>query len=244
MSPAHQAADQLTWSNFTEHFQLGHCADSGNNCLQVNVSFPLAQDKDHKSSSLINASIKHQVLHLFPFQPDQQDDSLLEHKSLHELMHLQAEKIFANMQHVFHPVRGFISIQGKAVQHVPDCWTVELRSFQYTGGAHPSHYYAILNFDSHTGKCMHWSAFVQDSVKAKQIAKQIFMQQYHLEGKVNWEQTGMLIPADAFYLPDNFIPYPDSLVFMYNEYEILPYVYGLQNLCLPLDSLRNRSEKK
>jgi hypothetical protein len=91
-----------------------------------------------------------------------------------------------------------------------------------------------------TGTAYSLSDFlVPDSEKKiTQIGEEIFRKQQNLGPKENLGEAGYFFKDDKFYLNNNFLVDPEGLTFLYNAYEIAPYVMGPIELKIPHSSIQ------
>ena len=120
-------------------------------------------------------------------------------------------------------------------------------NYQFTGGAHPNTFAVWANINANTGKELKKSdVFIEatDQEIIKLIGK-------HLLKEVNnrletdtissiqglWD-NGILLNVDL-YVPDNFLITAEGVKFLYNRYDIAPYVMGDFQLTIPYAEIEN-----
>ena len=106
----------------------------------------------------------------------------------------------------------------------------------YLGGAHGSHVVNYYNFDKKSGKLLS----IEDVVPAeKEMLVLMAMEEQLCK---DWEaeditdlqeKTGITMLGDL-YLTNNFLLKNDSILFLFNQYEIAPYAAGLISVTIPL----------
>jgi len=118
--------------------------------------------------------------------------------------------------------------------------TVEEFSYSFTGGAHGNYGTGYYNFDAKTGKPLGLGDILipnyQEQLKA--IVEPIFRNTYLEEGMKNYSEAGFYFENDVFILTENFAITKNGLKFLYNPYEIAPYVMGQQEIIIPYSSLK------
>lgn len=124
----------------------------------------------------------------------------------------------------------YYDIEGANVENAPD----SILSYQttidcYLGGAHGSYVVMYYNFDKASGKLLN----IRDVVpadKEQEVLEAMKKQLVEDWGAEDWadlqEQTGIGALGDL-YLTNNFLLSKDSIVFLFNQYEIAPYAAGL-----------------
>ena len=120
-------------------------------------------------------------------------------------------------------------------------------NYQFTGGAHPNTYATWININANTGKELKKAdVFTADSDK-----KIIELLGRHLLADVNqrletdtitslqglWD-NGILLNVDL-YVPENFLLTDEGVKFLYNRYDIAPYVMGDFQLTIPYAEIEN-----
>lgn len=105
----------------------------------------------------------------------------------------------------------------------------------YLGGAHGSHVVNYYNFDKESGKLLS----IRDVIPAdkeqqalKQMEKQLCEDWEATDIADLQEKTGITMLGDL-YLTNNFLLRNDSILFLFNQYEIAPYAAGLISVTIP-----------
>ena len=122
-----------------------------------------------------------------------------------------------------------------------------VNKYEFTGGAHPNTYATWTNINANTGKELkRTDVFVEGS--EKEIIKLI---ELHLLADVNrrletdtitslqglWD-NGILLNVDL-YVSNNFLITDEGVKFLYNRYDIAPYVVGDFQLNIPYAEIEN-----
>lgn len=120
-------------------------------------------------------------------------------------------------------------------------------TYEYTGGAHPNTSLHWTNINANSGK-----EIKKEDVFKEECSKQIIeLIEKQLLADVNnrletdtitsiqglWE-NGVLLDVDL-YVPNNFLITEEGIKFLYNRYEIAPYVMGDFQLTVPYDDIKN-----
>ena len=124
----------------------------------------------------------------------------------------------------------YYAINGSPVEEEQD----SIVSYQtttdcYLGGAHGSYVVQYYNFDKASGKLLSIKDIVPaDKEKAvlKAMAEQLCEDWEAKDLADLQEKTGITMLGDL-YLIDNFLFKGDSILFLFNQYEIAPYAAGL-----------------
>lgn len=110
----------------------------------------------------------------------------------------------------------------------------------FTGGAHGVYYRFYNNYDLKQNK----ELFLDDIISQNYIeeltrtAEEIFRKQEGIS-KTHSLTDGYFFENGVFNLPSNFILQPEGILFLYNIYEIKPYVSGETKLLIPYKFLQN-----
>jgi hypothetical protein len=99
---------------------------------------------------------------------------------------------------------------------------------EFTGGAHPSSYYTVLNFNPETGEEVVLSDILKEDyeepltdILISNLAKQL-----QVEDIDGIREKGYLYLDTDMFVSNNFILDKEQIVFIYNKYEIAPYAFG------------------
>ena len=112
---------------------------------------------------------------------------------------------------------------------------------EFTGGAHPSSFYTVLNFNPKTGEEIVLSDILKENydieltdILIKNLAKQLQVE--NIEGI---REKGYLYQDCEMFVSNNFILDNEKIVFIYNKYEIAPYALGDIMINVTYDELKD-----
>ena len=120
-------------------------------------------------------------------------------------------------------------------------------NFQFTGGAHPNTFAKWTNINANTGKELKKSdIFVENSDEEiiKLIGKHLLeeankrLETDTISSLQGLEENGILLNVDL-YVPENFLITNEGVKFLYNRYDIAPYVVGDFQLNIPYAEIEN-----
>ncbi len=114
--------------------------------------------------------------------------------------------------------------------------TIELAIETYTGGAHPSHYISIHNFNSHDGRPIAPSEWITNLNDLRQFAEKYFWESVAHAFEEETDRTEFFW-GEPFTLPANIGLYDGGILLFYNEYEAAPYVFGPIPVDIPMDAV-------
>ena len=117
--------------------------------------------------------------------------------------------------------------------------TIQIDRYLYAGGAHGSTYTGFINWNTKAGKKIGLNdLFVPDyERKLSAIAEKIFRKDEKLTDTSSLKNY--FFKDEKFALNDNFLVTPVGIRFLYNEYEIKPYVDGTTELLIPYAQIKS-----
>lgn len=122
----------------------------------------------------------------------------------------------------------------------PQVLSVELLLYSFTGGAHPNTFAALESFDLATGEPLALEDLVAagSGPRLDALGERHFREEREIPETESLEEAGFWFEDDRFRLPDNFAVTGEGLVFVFNPYEVAPYVFGPTRITLPWAELR------
>lgn len=102
----------------------------------------------------------------------------------------------------------------------------ELRQYLYTGGAHGYGTTTFLNINPRTGEELSANEIFKNKNEFVDFAEEKFRAQQEIDKNESINATGFTFENDKFSLPESFGFIQDSLIFVYNQYEIASYADG------------------
>ena len=115
--------------------------------------------------------------------------------------------------------------------------SVEMRYYLFTGGAHGYGGSKFFNFDARTGEMYSLDELFSDKEGLIKHAEGAFRRKYEIPAGANINETGFWFEEDKFYLPETVGFTTDSLLLLYNQYEIASYAAGPVSLNIALDEI-------
>lgn len=122
----------------------------------------------------------------------------------------------------------------KVYQITPSYFGLAINAYTYSGGAHGNYATVFMHYDITARKPLTFDEIVTRSYRNElaAIAERHFRAQENLTIDESLEND-YFFDDGHFSLPDNFALEPDSMLFLYNIYEIKPYVDGQTELRVP-----------
>ncbi|WP_051285243.1 DUF3298 and DUF4163 domain-containing protein [Aequorivita capsosiphonis] len=120
----------------------------------------------------------------------------------------------------------FAEISVNEIYSTPDHLCFELIQYLYTGGAHGYGTTSFLNIDPKTGEKLSRDQLFKNKAELTNFAEQKFRNQQKISKNESINATGYWFEDDKFYLPESAGFTKDSLIFIYNQYDIASYADG------------------
>ncbi len=126
----------------------------------------------------------------------------------------------------------------KVYRLTPSYLALAINAYSYTGGAHGNYATVFKHYDVSNDESLTFDDIVdkpfQNELTA--VAERYFRKQEHLGIDQSLEDQ-YFFDQGRFHLPDNFALERDSMLFLYNIYEIKPYVNGQTELRVPYSEI-------
>ena len=118
--------------------------------------------------------------------------------------------------------------------------SVELTLYAFTGGAHPNTFVELQSYDLATGEPLALADLLTAGAapRLQALGERLFRREWEIAEGESLEEAGFWFEDDRFELTDNFAVTGKGLVFVYNPYEVAPYVFGPTRITVPWSELR------
>lgn len=139
----------------------------------------------------------------------------------------------------------YLKIHIKVVRQHQNYIAIAYQHEDYAGGAHGNAYTAFLNYNlsSHTPITIDTLFEKKDKSKLLEIAEKVFKKNEGLTPTQSLTEN-YFFENGKFDLAKNFYISNKGLVFLYNNYEIKPYVNGTTELIIPFTEIKNMTNPK
>jgi len=111
----------------------------------------------------------------------------------------------------------------------------EMRQYLYTGGAHGYGTTSFINIDPKTGNQLTDDDLFKNKKDFIAFAEQKFREQQKIDENQSINASGFWFEDDNFYLPESVGFTHDTLIFVYNQYDIASYAEGPIELKISLN---------
>jgi|SRR5690554_3684068 len=128
----------------------------------------------------------------------------------------------------------FAEVSITEIYNSPELICFEMRQYLYTGGAHGYGTTSFLNIDPETGYEVSTDDVIIDKKKFIAFAESKFRSQQNIDKDQSINEVGFWFEDDTFYLPETVGFTSDSIIFVYNQYDIASYADGPIELKIPL----------
>ncbi len=139
----------------------------------------------------------------------------------------------------------YYNLDSKAEKGKEGIWNYTIVVSSYEGGAHGNTTCTYLNFYEENGKVVTLDELFFPGYESglSDILLEALMGKVEVSSLEELQDKGYLMWT-SMYPSKNFLLKEDSIVFLYNAYEIAPYILGVTELTIPYKELSNLLMKK
>ena len=120
----------------------------------------------------------------------------------------------------------FAEISVTELYNSPTHICLELRQYLYTGGAHGYGTTSFINIDPETGNELTDTELFKNKKEFAAFAEKKFREQQKISQDQSINEPGFWFEDNSFHLPESVGFTQDSLIFVYNQYDIASYADG------------------
>jgi len=120
----------------------------------------------------------------------------------------------------------FAEISVTETYRSPEHLCFELRQYLYAGGAHGYGTTSFINIDPKTGDELPLQKLFKNEKEFVVFAENIFRKKQKIATEQSLNETGFWFENEKFHLPETVGFTTDSLIFVYNQYDIASYADG------------------
>jgi hypothetical protein len=119
--------------------------------------------------------------------------------------------------------------------------SLSARNESFTGGAHGGYGTYFININPVTGASLTLRDFLKAGYEEdlRKIAEQEFRKSLEMSDTTSWAEQGFEFPDDKFQLNSNYGFTSQGILFVFNIYEIGPYVLGAQEFLIPYNKIKS-----
>ena len=190
--------------------------------------------KQTKVSETINNTIKEKIISLLIFDDDVTVDNIDDAiSSLNDEFLSVKEKLPGDA------TRWEVTINGEVVYETDKIITIDLETYEFTGGAHGYESSILLNFDAVKGTLLSNEELISSKEEFYNLAELKFRTQEKIPANVPINDTGFMFEEEVFTLPSNIGYTKKGLKLLYNTYEVGSYADGQIEVLLPYKEVNN-----
>jgi len=210
---------EISSESFTEK-ELEMCENS--NCPEVTINY-VEVFGDAEVSEKINKKIKNFIFSSLLMG----EDTIPTAKTIQEaaggfIKAYNADKLqFPDMAGEY-----FAEISVNEIYSSKELMCLEMRQYLFTGGAHGYGTTSFLNIDPQTGEELSQKELFTDHKEFIAFAEKKFRSQQQIADGHSINETKFWFENDEFSLPESVGFTKDSLIFIYNQYDIASYADG------------------
>jgi hypothetical protein len=215
-------------SNSLTEKELSICKN--NNCPEITINYVEVLGNDDVAEK-INNRIKDFIFRSLLMA----EDTLPTAKTIQEAATGFIESYYADKAQ-FPDMAGeyFAEISVNEIYTTPKHICFEMRQYLFTGGAHGYGATSFLNINPKNGEELTLEELFNNKTEFTAFAEEIFRTQQKIEEQQSINDTGFWFEDEKFHLPESFGFIKDSLIFVYNQYEIASYADGPIELKIPM----------
>ncbi|QQL51275.1 DUF3298 and DUF4163 domain-containing protein [Mucilaginibacter ginkgonis] len=230
-NPTHPdvARDTLAYSYKTLKQRADDCGDKPDStCTVIKIIYP-----EFRSAPILNDTLKRRLVS-FAYLQEKPDTSFS--SSADKFMKAYKDDIkTTGRKDMFYTAQTTATV----IRQDSALTTIEIKSYQYTGGAHGSSSTTFLNWNTKTHKELKLADVLVEGYlpKLNAVAEKIFRKSENLTDTSSLARDYFFKDA-KFSVNNNFLITPVGIRFLYNEYEIKPYAAGQTDLFVPYTKIK------
>lgn len=132
----------------------------------------------------------------------------------------------------------FAEISVTELYNSPNHICLEMRQYLYTGGAHGYGTTSFININPETGNELTDDELFKNRKDFTAFAEKKFREQQKISDDESINAPGFWFEDDNFYLPESVGFTQDTLIFVYNQYDIASYADGPIELKIALEEAK------
>lgn len=209
---------EIISESFTEN-NLEICKN--NSCPEITINYLQIQG-DKAVSEKINTTIRSFIIASLSSMEERPTAKTIEEAATNFIESYKADKArFPDMAGEY-----FAEISITDLYNSPSIISFEQRQYLYTGGAHGYGTVSFVNFDPKTGIVLNDSELFKNKKEFTVFAEKKFRQQQNINLEESINDPGFWFEDDRFVLPESVGFTRDTLIFVYNQYDIASYADG------------------
>ncbi len=237
---------EIQFKVFNYNAQTGNCATEDGPCFKLEYSYPEMTTGPADLKESFNALMAtYTQEHLKRFLSDSisvaHTEEIIEKLfSEYNLVANEAAKEQDSIDDVESAsmYNWFLNINASIFYEAYPYLSLSIRNSSHFGGAHPNSYEQYINFKLPSLTPLTIDQIVSDVPAVTTLAENIFRTKYEIPAEESFSDHGYWFEEDVFILPENMALDASGLLFVYNPYEIGPYVLGSLEVLVPYELLK------
>lgn len=231
-----QHADSIQYQIKTMTLSRNDCSPDSANCTYIQFIFPVFTDLNGPLADSIRTLLARSFE--TPTGSERELDSV-QKAFINEYNNLMNSESPTSQSWNF--------VTSITVQEQNSAWIcLEQSSGGYTGGAHDFGYTEYHILDKKTGRRLHLADFFDSTglQKLTRLGETEFCKVRGIGPHQSLEEAGFDFEDNRFFMPENFCFTKDGLTFLFNSYEVGPYVLGHTEFSIAANQLVNIMKKR
>ena len=215
----------------TKSFSEEHHGDcKGSDCAQVTIDY-VKINGENEIANKINFTVGSAIIYYL--------NSNIEKNIQAATISEASEKFIKNYENdkkefpEISPYIAEISISESTIKE--NIISFRVQQYTFTGGAHGNGSTKFLNFNPSTGVLIPNSSLIKNKDEFTEFVEELFKKEHNISPNESINSTGYWFENDKFSLPDAIGFTEESLLIIYNQYEIASYADGPIELAIPLE---------
>ena len=198
--------------------------NNDNNCVKIDLKLVEAKNLKTVSDS-INYHLFLIIKDMMTFSEGEVDTSTV-YKSLLTNYEKAYQLSKSELQKDYYPSWEF-SCEAKLYYEDEFFVNLIVEHYQFTGGAHGYSATQSILIDKINGKKLNYEKMFTNLEMVKSKVESAFREQFKIPLGKSLNEYGFFFENDQFILPENIFFSNDTILFVYNPYEIAPYAKGI-----------------
>lgn len=217
----------LSTESFSEEYH-GDC--KGSDCAIVTIDY-IKINGENEIANKINFTVGSAIIYYL--------NSNIEKNIQASTISEASEKFIKNFENdkkefpEISPYFAEISVTESTIKE--NMFSLRVQQYSFTGGAHGNGSTKFLNFNPSTGVLIPNTSLMKSKMEFTDFVEILFRKENNIPQNDPINSTGFWFENDTFSLPDAIGFTEDSLVIIYNQYEIASYADGAIELAIPLE---------
>ncbi|MCM4154868.1 DUF3298 and DUF4163 domain-containing protein [Gramella sp. AN32] len=212
----------ISFRSKTVEKKLKDCHPENGKCTFISLTFPFAENGEGQPEN-INKSIQDFMGSILNYQ---EEDQNMEVDELVENFIKNYKQTTEDFPETEMPWEA--TIIGKVILNTPELISIQFDTDMFTGGAHGYRSTSYLNFDPATGDELENTDLFTSEFK--EFVENDFREKFEIAQDSNINSTGLWFEEEQFSLPANIGVSKDSILLIYNAYEVSSYAEGSINM--------------